>query len=746
MNQNQQQPNSSISSSTTNEIQTAIPSTLNLERSPSFVTRSTKNHQHHRRSNSNSLSTSNTSINILPPSTSQRAKNTSLNPYRTTSDQIEDQSITGCCFVGSIRSDRKKTLSACLLALCSLYFCSFITTIVEERLPNPKDFPPLPDLLLDNVKYIPWAFSVTGTIIAIETATLIVIIILHRHRLIIIRRLFLMVAALYCLRSLTLIFTSLPVTTKMSNCRPERLSGFAARLKKATLIFLSHGMLSFGVKTCDSSRSYHLLHFLSWILALTGMFFILAGHQNYSTAILVAWVLSSRLFIYYHTFANNQAYLQRDKARMKIWFPFFSYFEKNVKQAIPNEYCLPDSIYQAFIEVKDFICAITLEALFAVLCAVLSLIMGALFLSFSYVIDKNDNQIQADTFALIIVAMIIWHIILPITSWFLIFKRHPHIFRHPYLEVLSFFRSLRRKSSVQSVQDDESFYAQNSPTSSADQMSNDDNVQYSKHTSFKFDPIRFHFRFMIIVGSFGQTLATIVGAIYRVASNFSNETAMNETAMNNTFMKPLIWIGLATYLYNLIPLSLALYYVLDIYMSIVKKSDKISSTFLKSDREIDSGRTELKQWADAIFDLNEKSEERKHLLWANKYASAYVTFYLFWAAVCCWYIFATKNYKRIDLYIIAGGHFLAFIILIVFMWRTNVVLDYMKKIILHVHLRRKNLVKELYGLSALLESLKPYASLFTVPVSFPAVCIAGATVILQNMTPLIKKRLNLGIN
>ncbi|CAF4576457.1 unnamed protein product, partial [Rotaria magnacalcarata] len=69
MNQNQQQPNSSISSSTTNEIQTAIPSTLSLERSPSFVTRSTKNHQHHRRSNSNSLSTSNTSINILPPST-----------------------------------------------------------------------------------------------------------------------------------------------------------------------------------------------------------------------------------------------------------------------------------------------------------------------------------------------------------------------------------------------------------------------------------------------------------------------------------------------------------------------------------------------------------------------------------------------------------------------------------------------------------------------------------------------------
>jgi hypothetical protein len=32
---------------------------------------------------------------------------------------------------------------------------------------------------------------------------------------------------------------------------------------------------------------------------------------------------------------------------MRIWFPFFSYFEENVKQAIPNEYCLPDILSEA---------------------------------------------------------------------------------------------------------------------------------------------------------------------------------------------------------------------------------------------------------------------------------------------------------------------------------------------------------------------------------------------------------------
>jgi len=114
------------------------------------------------------------------------------------------------------------------------------------------------------------------------------------------------------------------------------------------MIFIGQGMSSFGVKTCgdylysghtctlvlathfinecmynkkkaikhkiiycilkyiyivllDTPHSYHLLHFLSWLTALTGMFFILAGHQHYSIDILIALVLSSRLFVYYHT-------------------------------------------------------------------------------------------------------------------------------------------------------------------------------------------------------------------------------------------------------------------------------------------------------------------------------------------------------------------------------------------------------------------------------------------------------------
>ncbi|CAF2404197.1 unnamed protein product [Rotaria sp. Silwood2] len=188
---------------------------------------------------------------LKPKSTIIQLDSSTINCENSTiSNQIEDQPITNCCFITSIRSDRKKTLLAFLLALMTIFFCSFIITIVDERLPDPKNFPPLPDLILDNIKQISWAFSITEKLILTEMITLIIVIILHRHRMIILRRLFTITAALYFLRSITMVLTSLPVATKVTDCEPKQLINFDARLKKAALIFLGQGLSSFGVKTC----------------------------------------------------------------------------------------------------------------------------------------------------------------------------------------------------------------------------------------------------------------------------------------------------------------------------------------------------------------------------------------------------------------------------------------------------------------------------------------------------------------
>jgi len=78
-----------------------------------------------------------------------------------------------------------------------------------------------------------------------------------------------------------------------------------------------------------------------------GIFFILAAHEHYSIDVFIAFYIASRLFLYYHTLANNQALMSHDSNRTRIWFPLFSYFESTVDGIIPNEY---DSLSDMFVK------------------------------------------------------------------------------------------------------------------------------------------------------------------------------------------------------------------------------------------------------------------------------------------------------------------------------------------------------------------------------------------------------------
>lgn len=88
-----------------------------------------------------------------------------------------------------------------------------------------------------------------------------------------------------------------------------------------------------------------------------GIFFILAAHEHYSIDVFVAFYITSRLFLYYHTLANNQALMQRDSNRTRIWFPMFSYFESSVDGIIPNEFDtvgeIVDQLTRLLIDIKD---------------------------------------------------------------------------------------------------------------------------------------------------------------------------------------------------------------------------------------------------------------------------------------------------------------------------------------------------------------------------------------------------------
>lgn len=93
--------------------------------------------------------------------------------------------------------------------------------VVHERVPDMKRYPPLPDIFLDNVPHIPWAFhmcEITGTLLfLIWTCVLIV----HKHRFVLLRRFFALSGTVFLLRCVTMLITSLSVPGTHLQCRPD---------------------------------------------------------------------------------------------------------------------------------------------------------------------------------------------------------------------------------------------------------------------------------------------------------------------------------------------------------------------------------------------------------------------------------------------------------------------------------------------------------------------------------------------
>lgn len=60
---------------------------------------------------------------------------------------------------------------------------AFVMVIVHDRVPDMDRYPPLPDIVLDNLPYIPWAFEMCeGTAILLMFAMGCVLL-FHKHRL-----------------------------------------------------------------------------------------------------------------------------------------------------------------------------------------------------------------------------------------------------------------------------------------------------------------------------------------------------------------------------------------------------------------------------------------------------------------------------------------------------------------------------------------------------------------------------------
>merc|ERR1719273_2712152 len=166
-------------------------------------------------------------------------------------------------------------------------------------------YPPLPDIILDNMPHVPWAFEM-AEISGMTLLTIwLLVIIFHKHRFIIGRRCFAIGGTIFLLRCFTMLITSLSVPGVHLDCKPRPYGSWASRLHEAFIIWSGAGMSLQGVRTCgDYMFSGHTF---SWLCNCFGIFFILAAHEHYSIDVFIAFYITSRLFLYYHTLVNNRA-------------------------------------------------------------------------------------------------------------------------------------------------------------------------------------------------------------------------------------------------------------------------------------------------------------------------------------------------------------------------------------------------------------------------------------------------------
>lgn len=236
--------------------------------------------------------------------------------------------------------------------------------LTHERVPETK---PLPDIILDNVPYQAWALQVCEYILMVSTISAVMVVMAHTHRLIILRRIWLILGLLYFYRAITMFITVLPKADTNYTCHEKIDNVTAVDIGKRILTIVSGGGLSINGKHiyCGdyifsghtlvlamgyltikqySPRRFFLLHWISFATSLAGVILLLLARGHYSIDVIIAYWITTRLWWLYHTMAHHtDLKLSGDHNLMDglWWWRIFVYLEGNVGGMLPREYSWP---------------------------------------------------------------------------------------------------------------------------------------------------------------------------------------------------------------------------------------------------------------------------------------------------------------------------------------------------------------------------------------------------------------------
>uniref|UniRef100_A0A8C8VMG1 Sphingomyelin synthase-like domain-containing protein n=1 Tax=Pelusios castaneus TaxID=367368 RepID=A0A8C8VMG1_9SAUR len=260
-----------------------------------------------------------------------------------------------------------KTFAMLLYAGCSLLLSSSVIVFVNSWSSAKHVLSPFPDLIPTYIGHADWIFK------ASEVSSLVLLILwsiqwfLLRYKSIVGRRFLFIIGTLHLYRTLTIYGTVLPVPSSDMTCE-EKLNGDWKLLLKQTLKLVSTGgffqrsptlcgdyvptgqtaglILTYMFIKAYSPGKFWVYHLLCWFLCVMGAASVMFTHITLLLDVIAAYFITTRMFWWYHTLANNQClkipsphnYLSRI-----WWFRIFVFCEENVMGTIPLSYSWPVS-------------------------------------------------------------------------------------------------------------------------------------------------------------------------------------------------------------------------------------------------------------------------------------------------------------------------------------------------------------------------------------------------------------------
>ncbi|XP_034948835.1 phosphatidylcholine:ceramide cholinephosphotransferase 2-like isoform X2 [Chelonus insularis] len=263
--------------------------------------------------------------------------------------------------------EKWKTVLAFLFMVFNFILTTTSLAMLHERVPDRSLYGPLPDIVLDNIEAQDWALNVSEVLIVIVSNSAMVFVIFHKHRFIVVRRIFIVMGLLYMMRSITFYVTVLPMSSRTYYCSPkvnhttpliitkrvlQLISGFGLSINgKHTycgdFIFSGHTVvlvLCYLIIKEYSPRRCQPIHWIAGLIAAVGVIMVLIAHCHYTVDVIIAYWVTTRLWYIYHTLANNaqlKQYGPNNFLARLWWFPLFRYFEKNVGGTVPRQYDWP---------------------------------------------------------------------------------------------------------------------------------------------------------------------------------------------------------------------------------------------------------------------------------------------------------------------------------------------------------------------------------------------------------------------